>query len=78
VWWVVRILIAGGRAGAAAWGWRAVLDALWQTGDGKLQAVVLVGSTCLVDGVVLLTVARALRITELGDVVDLVRRRLGR
>jgi putative peptidoglycan lipid II flippase len=75
---VVRILIAGGLAGAAAWGWRAVLDALWQTGDGKLQAVVLVGSTCLVDGVVLLTVARALRITELGDVVDLVRRRLGR
>jgi putative peptidoglycan lipid II flippase len=75
---VVRILLAGGLAGAAGWGWRSVLDALWQAGDGKLQALTLVVSTCLVDGTVLLLLARALHIRELSDVVGLVRERLGR
>jgi putative peptidoglycan lipid II flippase len=74
----VRILAAGGLAGLAAWGWRRLLDDVWVTGDGKLQALVLVASTGAVDLVVLLLVARALRITELNEVVGLVRRRLGR
>ena len=74
----VRILAAGGLAGLAAWGWHRLLDHVWVTGDGKLQALVLVASTCAVDLVVLLLVARVLRITEVNEVVALVMRRLGR
>jgi putative peptidoglycan lipid II flippase len=74
----VRILVAGGLAGLAAWGWRQLLDGVWVTGDGKVQALVLVASTCVVDLAVLLVAARALRVTELNEVVALVRRRLGR
>jgi putative peptidoglycan lipid II flippase len=75
---LVRIGVAGGLAGLAAWGWRWLLSEVWTTGDGKVQALTLVLSTCAVDLVVLLLVARALRITEHGEVVGLLRRRLGR
>jgi putative peptidoglycan lipid II flippase len=75
---LVRITIAGGLGGLAAWGWRVLLDGVWATGDGKVQALTLVLSTCAVDAAVLLLVARALRVTELGEVVSLVRQRLGR
>ena len=74
----VRILVAGGVAATAAWVWRLLLDGVWSTGDGKVQALTLLVTTGGVDLVVLLLVARLLRISELGEVVALVRRRLGR
>ncbi len=74
----VRMLIAAGLAGGAAWGWRLLLDALWETGDGKGQALVLLATTGAVDLVVLLLCARAMRIVELTDVVALIGSRLRR
>jgi putative peptidoglycan lipid II flippase len=75
---LVRMLIAAGLAGAAAWGWRLMLDAVWETGDGKAQAVVLLATTGLVDVAVLLLCARAMRITEVTEVVAAVTGRLRR
>jgi putative peptidoglycan lipid II flippase len=75
---LVRMLIAAGLAGAAAWGWRLLLDAVWETGDGKVQALVLLATTGAVDLVVLLLCARAMRIAELNEVVALVGSRLRR
>ncbi len=74
----LRIVVAGGLAGLAAWGWRVGLGSVWETGDGKVQALTLVGSTALVDLAVLVVVSRALRIREVGEVVGLVSRRLRR
>jgi putative peptidoglycan lipid II flippase len=74
----VRMLIAAGLAGAAAWGWRVLLDAVWETGDGKGQALVLLATTAAVDLVVLLLCARAMRIRELTEVVEMVGARLRR
>ena len=74
----VRMLLAAGLAGAAAWGWRVLLATFWEVGDGKGQAVALLLSTGAVDLVVLLVVARALRITELTEVVGLLVSRLRR
>ena len=59
-----------GLAGAVA--------AAWATGDGKGQALVLLGSTALVDVTVLLLAARAMRIREVTEVVGLVTSRLRR
>jgi len=75
---LVRMLIAAGLAGGAAWAWRLAVDAVWATGDSKGQAVALLASTGLVDLVVLLAAARAMRITEVTEVVALVTRRLRR
>jgi putative peptidoglycan lipid II flippase len=75
---LVRMLIAAGLAGAAAWGWRLLLDAVWETGDGKVQALVLLATTGAVDLAVLLLCARAMRIAELNEVVALVGSRLRR
>ena len=75
---LVRMLIAAGLAGAAAWGWRALLSTFWETGDGKGQALVLLVSTGIVDLVVLVVLARLLRIRELNEVVGLVTSRLRR
>ncbi|HET6563074.1 MAG TPA: murein biosynthesis integral membrane protein MurJ [Marmoricola sp.] len=75
---LVRMGIAAGLAAAAAWGWRVLLDSLWETGDGKVQALVLLGSTGLVDLVVLVVLARLMRIREVNEVVGLVTGRLRR
>jgi putative peptidoglycan lipid II flippase len=75
---LARILPAALLAGAAAWGWRALLDVWWATGDGKGQAVVLLGTTAAVDLVVLLVCARLLGVRELTEVVGLVAGRLRR
>jgi putative peptidoglycan lipid II flippase len=74
----VRMLLAAGLAGAAAWGWRVLLETFWETGDGKVQALVLLGSTGLVDVAVLLLCARAMRITEVNEVVAMIGSRLRR
>ena len=73
---LVRLLIAAGIAGGVAWGWRALLDAVWATGDGKVQALVLLGTTGVVDLVVFLLLARAMRIEEVQEVVSLLTARL--
>ena len=75
---LVRMLIASGVAGAAAWGWRLLLDAVWDTGDGKGQALVQLATTGLVDVVVLLLCARAMRITEVTEVLGALTGRLRR
>ncbi len=75
---LVRMTIAAGLAGAAAWGWRWLVASAWATGDGKGQALVLLGSTALVDVTVLLLAARAMRIREVTEVVGLVTSRLRR
>ncbi len=75
---VVRIVLAGGIAALAAWGWRVGLLALWEPGDGKVQALVVLGTTGLVDLVVLVVLARLMRITELTDVMGMLTRRLRR
>ncbi|WP_238993381.1 murein biosynthesis integral membrane protein MurJ [Nocardioides caldifontis] len=73
---LVRLLLAAGIAGAVAWGWRALLDSVWTTGDGKVQAVVLLGTTGVVDLAVFLLLARAMRIEEVQEVVGLLTARL--
>jgi len=73
---LVRMTLAAGLAGAAAWGWRSFVTTVWPLGDGKAQALVLLGSTALVDVVLLLLLARLLRIVELTEVVGLLTRRL--
>jgi len=75
---LVRIVIAAGVAGAAAWWWRWLVTASWETGDGKVQAVAMLASTGLVDLVVFLALSRAMRITEVNEVVGLVTDRLHR
>jgi putative peptidoglycan lipid II flippase len=75
---LVRIVIAAGVAGAAAWGWRWLVTASWETGEGKVQAVGMLASTGLVDLVVFLALSRAMRISEVNDVVGLVTDRLHR
>jgi putative peptidoglycan lipid II flippase len=75
---LVRISIAAGLAAAVAWGWRILLDSIWATGDGKGQALVLLGSTGLLDLAVLVLLARLMRIREVNEVVGLVTGRLRR
>jgi putative peptidoglycan lipid II flippase len=75
---LVRILLAAGVAGAVAWGWRTLLTGLWPLGDGKGQALALLGSTAVVHLAVLLLLARLLRIAEVAEVVGLFTRRVRR
>ena len=75
---LVRLAVAAGLAALAAWGWRWGVLSLWEPGDGKVQALVLLASTGLVDLVVLLALARVMRITEVNEVVGLVTGRLRR
>jgi putative peptidoglycan lipid II flippase len=73
---LVRILIAAGLAAAAAWLWRWGLLRLWPLDDGRLQAVTVLVTTSVVDLVVVLLLARVMRIAEVTEVVSLVARRL--
>jgi putative peptidoglycan lipid II flippase len=75
---LLRMTLAAAPASPAAWGWRTFVTTLWPLGDGKAQALVLLGSTALVDAVLLLVLARLLRIVELTEVVGLLTRRLRR
>ncbi len=75
---LVRLLIAAGLAAGVAWAVRAGLLAAWPSGGGKLQALTLLVLCGLADLVVLLAAARAMRIREVTEVVDLVTSRLRR
>ena len=73
---LVRVTIAAGLAAAAAWLWRWALLQLWPLGDGRLQAVTALLTATAVDLLVLLLLSRAMRISEVNEVVGLAVRRL--
>jgi len=75
---LLRLVIAAGAAAGLAWGFRELLESFWTPDGGKLQAVVLLGSTGLVDIGVLVALARLMRIEEVNEVVGLLTRRLRR
>jgi len=75
---VVRVLVAAGLAGVAAWGWRTLLESLWAADDGKVLSLTLLVSCAVVDVAVFLVVARLLRVQEISEVVGLVSSRLRR
>ncbi len=74
----VRMLISGALGAGAAWAFRAGLLAAWPMSEGKVQALVLLAGAALVDLVVVLLAARAMRIAEITEVVELVTSRLRR
>jgi putative peptidoglycan lipid II flippase len=79
---LVRLLIAAGVAAAIAWAVKLGLQQVWATGvaaeDGKVQAIVVLGVTALVDLAVFVGLARLLRITEVTSVLALLTARLRR
>ena len=87
---LVRLLLAAGLATAIAWAAQYGVHQLWPTvgstsggpgptsGDAKVQAVVLLGGTALVDVLMFLALARVMRITEVGAVVGAFTGRLRR
>jgi putative peptidoglycan lipid II flippase len=73
---LVRLLIAAGIATGVSWAVQYGVHQLWPVDDTKLQSVVmllLVGGT---DVVLFLVLARAMRITEVTSLMDLVTARL--
>ncbi len=72
---LVRLLIAVGISAAAAWGLREGMEELAR-GQGKLEAILDLAVVGLGFVAIYLGVARALRITEVTDVMRLVTRRL--
>jgi putative peptidoglycan lipid II flippase len=75
---LVRLLIAAGLAALAAWGYRELVESFWPNDGTKVQAVVMLGSTGLVDVVLLVVLARAMRIEEINEVVGMLSSRLRR
>lgn len=75
---LVRMSLAAGIAALVSWGWRSLLLLGWEWSDTKVQALVFLASTGIVDLVVLLALSRAMRITEVTEVVGLVTSRLRR
>ncbi len=83
---LVRLLIAAAIATAAAWAARAGLQELWPAATGraatsaasKVRAGGLLAATGLVDVLVFLLLARAMRITEVTSVMALLGKRLRR
>jgi putative peptidoglycan lipid II flippase len=73
---LVRMVLASAIAAGVAWAFRAGVLAVWELGDGKLQAVALLVGVGVVDLVALLVVARAMRIREVNEVVSLVTSKL--
>ncbi len=73
---LVRLLIAAGIATGAAWAAQYGVQQLWPVDDTKLQSVVMLLLVAGLDVVVFLTLARAMRITEVTSVLDLVTARL--
>jgi putative peptidoglycan lipid II flippase len=73
---LVRMVLASAIAAGAALAFRAAVLSVWELGDGKLQAVVLLLGIGAVDLVALLLLARVMRIREVNDVVSLVTSRL--
>ena len=75
---LVRLLAATGVAAAVAWGVRYGVATAWPGGDGKVQALATLVAVVLVDVVIFVMLARALRIAEVSRMLELVTARLGR
>ncbi|HET7357672.1 MAG TPA: murein biosynthesis integral membrane protein MurJ [Nocardioidaceae bacterium] len=75
---LVRLVPAAGLAALAAWAVRTAVDAVWPTPQGWMEALVPLTAAGLVDVVVFLALARALRLTEVTDMLGLVTSRLRR
>jgi putative peptidoglycan lipid II flippase len=74
----VRMVIAAGLAGAAAYAWRTGFLTLLDGEGNKAWSLLLLASTALVDLAVLILLARLMRIREIGEVTSLVTSRLRR
>ena len=75
---LVRLLIAAGVSTALAWSVKWGMQQVWAPGDGLVHALSLLVVTGAVDVVVFLALARAMRITEVTSVMNLVTSRLRR
>ncbi len=73
---LVRLLIAAGIATGVAWAVQYGVQQLWPVDDTKLQSIVMLLLVTGLDVVVFLVLARAMRITEVTSVLDLVTARL--
>jgi len=73
---LVRLLVAAGIATLITWGAQYAAQQLWPVDDSKLQAVVMLIAVTGLDVVLFLALARAMRITEVTSVMDLVISRL--
>ncbi len=76
--YLVRLLLAAGIAAAVAWAVKHGIQLAWEPRGDKVQALGLLAATALVDLGVFLALARALRITEVTEVMGLVTSRLRR
>ncbi len=75
---LVRLLVAAGISTALAWSVKWGMAQVWAPGDGLAHALSLLVVTGTVDVVVFLALARAMRITEVTSVMNLVTSRLRR
>jgi putative peptidoglycan lipid II flippase len=78
---LVRLLIAAAVATAVAWAVKRGILLVWQpgvSGGGKAQALAMLAGIGLVDVLVFLGLARAMRITEVTGMIGLVTARLRR
>ena len=74
----VRMVLAAGLAGAAAYAWRTGFVTLLGDDGNKAWSLLQLSTTALVDLGVLLLLARAMRIREINVVTSLVTSRLRR
>ncbi|HZJ05982.1 MAG TPA: murein biosynthesis integral membrane protein MurJ [Nocardioidaceae bacterium] len=75
---LVRLLIAAGVATAVTWAGQYAAQQVWPVDDSKLQAIVMMLAVTGLDVVLFLTLARAMRITEVTSIMDLATSRLRR
>jgi putative peptidoglycan lipid II flippase len=75
---LARLLAAAGLAAALAWAVRYGIAAVWPVDDSKLRSLTLLAVVATVDAALFLVLARALRVTEVTSVLQLVTSRLGR
>jgi putative peptidoglycan lipid II flippase len=75
---LVRLFIAAGISTAIAWAAKYGMGQVWTVDDGKIQAVSVLFATTAIDIVLFVTLARAMRISEVTSVMDLVTSRLRR
>ena len=75
---LVRLVLAAGVAALLAWGVRGGLGAVWPPGAGWVSALVRLGIVGVVDVAALVLLARALRISEVTEMLGLLTSRLRR
>ena len=72
---LVRLVIAGGIAALATWGFRELVESGWSENGTKLQAVTMLAGMGVVDLGLLAVLARVMHIDEVNEVVALFTRR---